>query len=839
MTHYGRYNPQEIEKKWQGRWLEGHAFQTPGISEKEKYYILDMFPYPSGHGLHVGHLKGYIASDVIARYKRMKGFNVLHPMGWDSFGLPTERQAEKDGIPPQELTARNIETFKRQLNLVGLCYDWNREFATSDVTYYRWTQWIFNLLFERGLAYQNEVPVNWCPALRTVVANEEVQDGVYIDTGDPVERRNMRQWLLRITQYADRLAKDLDLVDWSENVKDLQRNWIGRSEGAVIRFKVNGTGHSFEVFTSRPETLFGCTFCVLAPEHPLTLQITTSAQRAKVEEYIARCASHSERDRLSGVLEKSGTFTGAIAQHPLTGEDVPVWIADYVLPTYGAGAVFACPAHDQRDFEFAQVHGLDLIQVVNGPGEATELPYPGEGTLFNSRFLDGLETKAAKEMITAHLAEIGAGGPKVHYNLRDWLFSRQRYWGEPIPILFNNDGEPESDPRLPVVLPDLGELASPSRAEEAAPPLARARQWTRTTSPHTGKPVMRETNVRPQWAGSCWYYLRFIDPRNDNAAFDPELEAAWMPVDLYMGGTEHATLHLLYARFWHKVLYDAGLVSCEEPFKRLFNQGKVQARSFRDQTGKYYYPQQVLERDGQWFTRDGTDPLQTRFEKMSKSRYNVASPDEVVAEHGADSLRLYEMFMGPVDQDNLWQSDGLFGTSRFLERVWRLAGESLLDPPDRDDEATTMALNCLIKHVTADLEQLHLNTAISHMMSFLNETTQQRRLSRTALDAFIRVLAPFAPHVAEEIWERLGHAAFLLDATWPSFDAAKTVDAMATIVVQVNGRKRAQVKMSRGATEASVIQEAMLLEPVRKASGGDVPARVVYLQDKIINLVFA
>lgn len=836
--HIGRYSPQAIEQKWQGRWLREHAFQTPERSEKEKFYILDMFPYPSGHGLHVGHLKGYIASDVVARYKRMKGFNVLHPMGWDSFGLPTERQAEKDGIPPQELTTRNIETFKRQLNLVGLCYDWDRAFATSDVTYYRWTQWIFNLLFERGLAYQSEVPVNWCPALRTVVANEEVQDGLYIDTGDPVERRNMRQWLLRITAYADRLAKDLDLVDWSENVKDLQRNWIGRSEGAVIRFKVKGTNHSFEAFSSRPETLFGCTFCVLAPEHALTLQITTADQRPEVEAYIARCASRSERDRLSGAMQKSGAFTGAVAQHPLTEEDVPVWIADYVLPTYGSGAVFACPAHDQRDFEFARIYGLELIQVVNGPGESesTELPYLGEGVLCNSKFLDGLDTTAARRKITDHLAERGVGGPKVNYNLRDWLFSRQRYWGEPIPILFNH-GRPESDPRLPVVLPQLAELA-PAESGEASPPLARARRWTRTTSTHDGEPVIRETNVMPQWAGSCWYYLRFLDPHNDKSAFDPTLEAAWMPVDLYMGGTEHATLHLLYARFWHKVLFDAGLVSTPEPFKRLFNQGKVQARSFRDQAGKYFYPHEVVARDGHWFTHDGTTPLQTRFEKMSKSRYNVASPDDVVAEHGADSLRLYEMFMGPIDQDNLWQSDGLLGTSRFLERVWRLAGESLLDPPNTDEEATTLALHRLIQHVTADLEHLHLNTAVSHMMSFLNETARQRRLSRKALDAFIRVLAPFAPHIAEELWERLGNPAFILDAPWPPYDPTRTLDPMATLVVQVNGRRRAQLVMPRGTTETSVIQEAMRLDPVRKATRGASPARVIFLQDKILNLVY-
>ena len=837
MQQHGRYNPQDTERKWQIRWIEGHAFRTPALSPKPKFYVLDMFPYPSGHGLHVGHLKGYIASDVIARYKRMRGFNVLHPMGWDSFGLPTERQAEKDGIAPQAVTRRNIETFKRQMNLVGLCYDWDREFATSDVDYYRWTQWIFNLLFERGLAYQAEVAVNWCPALGTVVANEEVQDGVYIDTGDPVERRNMRQWLLRITQYADRLAKDLDLVDWSDQIKDLQRNWIGRSIGALVIFKIEHAELQFEVFSSRPETLFGCTFCALAPEHPLVTQVTTEGHQVEVARYLARCMALSERDRQTGALEKTGAFTGSFARHPLTGEAIPIWVADYVLPSYGTGAIFGCPAHDQRDFDFAKAHGLQVKAVVAAPGLETSLPYLGEGVLTNSQFLDGMETTTGKEKVIAHLSVIGAGGPKVHYNLRDWLFSRQRYWGEPIPIVFV-DGQPESDPRLPVVLPERT-LLTPNRpgAREAAPPLAQAGTWVATTSPTTGVPALRETNVMPQWAGSCWYYLRFIDPHNAGAAFDPKAEKAWMPVDLYMGGAEHATLHLLYARFWHKVLYDAGYVSGEEPFKRLFNQGKVQARSFRDAKGKFYYPHEVVEREGQWFTLDGNGPLLTRFEKMSKSRYNVVSPDDVVAEFGADSLRLYELFMGPVDQDNVWQNEGLGGTRRFLERVWRLVGDHLTNPAEADDGSTITALHGLIKKVTLDLEEVHLNTAISHMMSFLNEAVL-RPISRGTADTFVRVLAPFAPHMAEELWERLGNRGYVLDAAWPEYDEAKLQRDTATIVVQVNGRRRGQVLIARGSSEERVLLEAMRQNAVVSAAKGNSPSRVIYRPDQIINLVF-
>jgi len=833
----GSYDPGEIERRWQDRWQTERAFSVPSTSEKPKYYLLDMFPYPSGHGLHVGHLKGYVASDIVARYKRMCGYNVLHPMGWDSFGLPTERQAEKDGITPQKVTSRNIQTFKRQLNLIGVSYDWERELATSDVTYYRWTQWIFSILFERGLAYQADVSVNWCPALGTVVANEEVRDGVYIDTGDPIERRTMKQWLLKITAYADRLLSDLDDLDWPEEVKELQRNWIGRSEGALVRFAVRDQPGSFEVFTTRPDTLYGCTFCVLAPENPLAGSITSPAQMSAVDAYIQKAAHRSERDRRAGTEDKTGVFTGAFAMHPLTGEDVPIWIADYVLSSYGTGAVFGCPAHDERDLEFARKFGLPIVQVIDGE-DASHSAHTGAGTMINSHFLNGLDVCTAKLRMIAHLQDIGAGRSEVQYNLRDWLFSRQRYWGEPIPVVYDSDGEVVLDPTLPVVLPDQSELETLSPSDVPTAPLARATKWLQATSPRSGGPARREVNVMPQWAGSCWYYLRFIDPRNANAAFDPALEKVWMPVDLYVGGIEHATLHLLYARFWHKVLYDAGYVSTSEPFKRLFNQGKVQARSFRDESGKYYYPHEAEERDGLFYSKqDGVRPLVTRIEKMSKSRYNVVTPDEVVRMHGADSLRLYEVFMGPLEQNNLWQTDGLIGTSRFLDRVWRLVTESLDASVEKDDPSVTQSLHRMIQKVGADIDRLSLNTAVSEMMIFLNEATKQGRVTRNTLSALVRVIAPFAPHFAEELWERLGEQRFVLIAPWPEYDEALAATGLVLIAIQVNGRTRAQIQLPRGATEDQALSVALHNEVVRRHTHGALPSRVIYRENRLLNLV--
>ena len=832
----GSYEPGEIESKWQERWQTERAFSVPSTSEKPKYYLLDMFPYPSGHGLHVGHLKGYVASDIVARYKRMCGYNVLHPMGWDSFGLPTERQAEKDGITPQKVTSRNIQTFKRQLNLIGVSYDWERELATSDVTYYRWTQWIFSILFERGLAYQADVSVNWCPALGTVVANEEVRDGVYIDTGDPIERRTMKQWLLKITAYADRLLSDLDDLEWPEEVKELQRNWIGRSEGALVRFAVRDRAGSFEVFTTRPETLYGCTFCVLAPENPLARSITSPAQMSAVDAYIQKAAHRSERDRRAGANDKTGVFTGAFAKHPLSGEDVPIWIADYVLSSYGTGAVFGCPAHDERDLEFARKFELPIIRVIDGE-DALHSAHTGAG-MINSHFLNGLDVGTAKLRMIAHLQEIGAGRSEVQYNLRDWLFSRQRYWGEPIPVVYDPDGEAELDPALPVVLPDQSELETLPLSDVPTAPLARATKWLHATSPRSGGPARREVNVMPQWAGSCWYYLRFIDPRNAKAAFDPALEKMWMPVDLYVGGIEHATLHLLYARFWHKVLYDAGYVSTSEPFKKLFNQGKVQARSFRDESGKYYYPNEVEARDDLFYsTQDGVTPLATRIEKMSKSRYNVVTPDEVVRMHGADSLRLYEVFMGPLEQNNLWQTDGLIGTSRFLDRVWRLVTESLDAAVEKDDASVTMSLHRMIQKVGADIDRLSLNTAVSEMMIFLNEATKQGRVTRNTLSAFVRVMAPFAPHLAEELWERLGEQRFVLNASWPEHDAALAATGLVLIAIQVNGRTRAQIQLPRDATEDQALSAALHNEVVMRHTHGILPSRVIYRENRLLNLV--
>ena len=839
------YDPQSIEAKWQRAWSKAGVYRTSNDPAKPKYYVLDMFPYPSGHGLHVGHLKGYVASDVVSRYKRMRGMDVLHPMGWDSFGLPTERQADKDGIHPREVTRRNVARFREQLQLIGLSYEWEREFATSDPDYYRWTQWIFLELYKRGLAYQAEVPVNWCPALGTVLANEEVKDGVYIETGDPVERRVMRQWMLRITAYADRLVDGLEGLDWPEPVKELQRNWIGRSEGARVVFQVQDRDDTLEVFTTRPDTLFGCSFCCIAPEHALVARITTAAQRAAVDEYVAAAARRTERDRIAQVDEKTGVFTGAYAVNPVNGERAPIWVADYVIASYGTGAVFGCPAGDERDFIFARKYDLPILPVVLPPGaksvvpgDAMEVAYTGDGTMVNSGFLDGLDTGAAKKRVVAFLAEKGRGRPEVHYNLRDWLFSRQRYWGEPIPIVHGPSGSMEPVTTLPVLLPDALEKAPASAAPADAPraPLAAARDWVRTTLPSSGAPAERETNVMPQWAGSCWYYLRFTDPRNANAAWDPAIERRWLPVDLYIGGIEHATLHLLYARFWHKVLFDAGHVSTDEPFQRLVNQGMVHARSFRDTTGKFYYPEEVEERGGAWFAKTGTGPLESRIEKMSKSRYNIVTPESVVEEFGADSLRIYEVFMGPVQDSAVWQTDGLAGMRRFLDRAWRLFEDSLAAPDAPDDADMTRLLHQTIRKVTQDVDALAFNTAISQMMIYVNEGTKRGRVSRAALDALARLLCPFAPHAVEEMWQRLGHKGFAVNAAWPEFDPALCIEDEVTVVVQVNGKVRARVTVARDASEDAVRAAALEHETVRTALAG-ADARAIFVPNRLLNLV--
>jgi leucyl-tRNA synthetase len=830
------YKPNEIEPKWQRIWQDTDAFRVSPKSDKPKYYLLDMFPYPSGHGLHVGHLKGYIASDIVARHKRMSGFNVLHPMGWDSFGLPTERQAERDNLPPSEVTRRNITTFKTQMNMVGLSYDWDREFATSDPSFFRWTQWIFLKLFEMGLAYEANVPVNWCPALGTVLANEEVKDGVYIETGDPVERRIMRQWMLKITAYADRLLDDLVKVDWPEQVKELQRNWIGRSEGAEIFFEVEDYG-PITVFTTRPDTLFGATFFVLSPEHPAVEKITTSERSDVVSGYVEKAGRMSEIDRTDMTREKTGVFTGAYAVNPANNDRIPVFIADYVLMGYGTGAIMAVPGQDQRDWDFAARYDLPIIRTIRPPDDFEGQAYVGEGPAINSGFLDGLGVEEAKRRMIEWLEREGKGRRAVTYRLRDWLFSRQRYWGEPLPIIHGPNGELEPETNLPLLLPERIPEEDSLREHEPFSPLERAIDWVRTALPSTGGPAKRDTNVMPQWAGSSWYYLRFIDPRNAKTPWDIEFEDIWMPVDLYVGGIEHATLHLLYARFWHKVLYDCGLVSTEEPFQRLFNQGMVHSRSYRDNSGRYYYPEQVYEKDGEWLTKDGDLPLNSRIEKMSKSRYNVIRPEQVVEEYGADSLRLYEVFMGPLKANAIWQTDGLSGTRRFLDRAWHMFEVSKAYSDIEDSEEIERALHQTIKKVTEDLENLRLNTAISQLMIFVNQATAQDGVSRDTLSRFIRLLAPFAPHVCEEMWQSLGNEELVLNAPWPEYDPEKCIESEVTIVVQVNGKLRARLVRPSGAEEASVRAAALDQQTVRQQIGDKEIVNVIYIPDKLINIV--
>jgi len=830
------YDHRALEARWQAYWAANRTFATPSDRTRPKYYVLDMFPYPSGVGLHVGHPKGYVATDVVARARRMLGYNVLHTMGWDSFGLPSERQAVKEGISPQEVTSRNIATFKRQLTMLGLSYDWDRELATSDPSYYKWTQWIFARLFERGLAFEAEVPVNWCPALGTVLANEEVKDGVYIETGDPVERRNMRQWMLKITDYAESLLATLPDVNWPEGIKKMQVDWIGRSEGALVRFAVDGSNHNIEVFTTRPDTLFGCSYVVLAPEHPLVADLTTIAQRIAVAGYRDAVVRRSDRERTSDAADapKTGVFTGAYAVNPINGERVPIWIADYVLANYGTGAVFACPAHDERDHAFARKFGLPIIEVVAG-GNVQEAAYTGDGPHINSGFLDALDNAAAKRAAIEMLRTGNHGEGTVNYRLRDWLFSRQRYWGEPVPVI-HVDGKTRLLPldQLPVTLPVMDDYRPTS---DGQPPLARATEWLKTTDPETGKPALRETNTMPQWAGSCWYYLRFIDPKNDQAAWDPEEERYWMPVDLYVGGAEHATLHLLYSRFWHHALHDLGLVSTREPFQRLFNQGMIHGTSFRDARGKYYTRQEVVERDGQWLTLDGTS-VQARREKMSKSKSNVVNPEDMCREYGADSLRLYEVFMSPLEDGGDWETSGVAGCRRFLDRVWRLVSEGnkltqeTVDAPDLE-----RALHGAIKRVRQSVESLKFNTAVSDLMVFVNEATRAERVPVAWFDAFVRILAPFAPHIAEELWAQLGHQESVSGAVFPDHDEAKLRLDTITVAVQVNGKMRASVEV-----DAEIDQTALLAfvraEPnVARHLEGKTIRREVVVPKKLVNFV--
>jgi len=850
------YQPSVIEPKWQAVWKERNSFRTPSdpdeLRAKPKFYVLDMFPYPSGAGLHVGHPEGYTATDVVARMKRMQGFNVLHPMGWDAFGLPAERAAVREGLHPAVITERNVDTFRRQIQGLGFSYDWEREVNTSSSDYYRWTQWIFLQLYDKGLAYMADVPVNWCPALGTVLANEEVKDGAYVETGDPVERRLMRQWMLKITEYAERLLTDLEDVDWPEGVKEMQRNWIGKSHGADVVFAIADTDLDFTVFTTRPDTLFGATYCVLAPEHPLVALVTTDDHRARVEAYVAEAAQKSDLDRTDLAKAKSGVFTGAYAINPVNDEAIPIWVADYVLMGYGTGAIMAVPGHDDRDHEFAREYDLPIVEVVSGsdlPIEEAAFTDNQDGVLVNSTgkggfSIDDLKVPDAIASITTWLSERGVGEARVQYKLRDWLFSRQRYWGEPFPVVHTDDGEvvPLPEEWLPVELPVIDEYKP---TDDGRPPLARAGDnWLRVELPD-GRLATRETNTMPQWAGSCWYYLRYLDPHNDREAWSKDAEKYWMPVDLYVGGVEHAVLHLLYARFWHKVLYDCGLVHTREPFHKLFNQGMILAYSYRDEGGKYHHPSDVEEIDGKCFAKATRIELEAQVEKMSKSKLNVVNPDEVISAYGADAMRLYELFMGPLEVQKPWQMKDVEGVNRFLQRVWRLVvdeqngvlSSKLADSPASSEPELQRTLHKTIKKVTGDTETLQMNTGIAQMMIFVNDATACRNLPREIVAAFLRLLSPYAPHLCEELWQRLGETELIAHAEWPIWDPALCMDETITIVVQVDGKKRDELQVPRDTDRDELERLALASENAQKFINGQKPKRVIVVPGRLVNIV--
>lgn len=795
-----------IEKKWQKFWEENKTFKTGEESGKRKFYALDMFPFPSGAGLHVGHPEGYTASDILARVKRMQGCNVLHPIGWDAFGLPAEQYALDTGNDPAEFTEHNINTFRRQIKALGFSYDWDREIDTTDPNYFKWTQWIFIKLYEKGLAYVDEVAVNWCPALGTVLANEEVIDGKSERGGHPVERRPMKQWMLRITAYADRLIDDLDEVDWPENIKDMQRNWIGRSEGAEVTFGIEGHDETFTVFTTRPDTLFGATYAVLAPEHPFVDKITTAAQNEAVQAYLDQVKHKSDLERTDLAKDKSGVFTGAYAINPVNGEKMPIWIADYVLISYGTGAIMAVPAHDERDYEFAVKFNLPIKEVVAG-GDVTTEAYTGDGLHVNSDFLDGLNKEDAISVMIKWLEEKEIGTKKITFRLRDWLFSRQRYWGEPIPIIHWEDGTVEAlkEEELPLLLPKSNDI-KPSGTGES--PLAKISEWVNVVD-ENGRKGRRETNTMPNWAGSSWYYLRYIDPNNDQVLADPEKLKEWLPVDIYIGGAEHAVLHLLYARFWHKFLFDIGVVSTKEPFQNLFNQGMI---------------------------------LGENNEKMSKSKGNVVNPDDIVESHGADTLRMYEMFMGPLDASIAWSNNGLDGSRRFLDRIWRLLtdenGNIAGNIIETDDLAQLEKIyHQTVKKVTENFEELKFNTAISQLMVFINEAYKAEVMPKVFIEGFVKLLSPVAPHIAEELWEKLGYTDTITYETWPAYDEAKLVDDEVEIVIQINGKMKVKLMVPTDTPKEKLEEIAMDDHIIKEQIDGKTIRKVIAVPGKLVNIV--
>ena len=821
------YNPKLIEAKWQAFWEKENVYVAKEDSAKPKCYILDMFPYPSGSGLHVGHVVGYTGSDVEARYKRQKGFNVLHPIGWDSFGLPAEQYAVRTGTHPQITTEKNIEVYRRQLKALGFSYDWTRELSTSDPKYYKWTQWLFTKLYEKGLAYKSEAMVNFCPALGTVLANEEVEDGKSVEGGYPVERRPFRQWMLKITDYAERLLQDLELLDWPENLKKLQRNWIGKSEGVTIQFCVENREEKISCFTTRHDTLFGVTYIVMAPEHPFVGKVTEAQYRKQVEKYQKDILSKSDLERTELAKMKTGVFTGAYAIHPVTQRQIPIWVADYVLMNYGTGAVMAVPAHDERDKEFAEIYGLSKISVLDD-----------EGRYINSA-CDSLDlSKAllvdeAKEIVANYLEIKGLGQRSVHYKLRDWLFSRQRYWGEPFPILQHEDGTERglTLDELPLT-PPLIEDYRPS--SEGKSPLDKMKGWVNIIDPKTKKVSFRETDTMPQWAGSCWYYLRFCDPHNEKEAFSKEKESYWMPVDLYIGGVEHAVLHLLYARFWHKVLYDIGLVSSKEPFSVLRNQGVVTSQSYKLRKGGYLTEKEVEEIEGKFFQKGSEAEVIPLVEKMSKSKLNGVSPDEMIEMYGADAIRLYELFMAPFDKEKLWQADAIYGCRRFLNRVFDLVHSEKLQ--DCEEEEAFCLTHKLVKAVEEDLNNFSFNTAIAKLMEFLNAFVRLKVYPKKCIKTFIQLIYPFAPHFGEECWEILGGERTISYEPFPTYDPVYLKKKEVTIIFQVRGKLRGQALFPKGVSQEEVLSYAKKDRRVKKFLVTPVK-KVIFIPDRLLNLV--
>ncbi len=880
-----------IESKWQAYWEKNKTFKTPDISERPKLYVLDMFPYPSGAGLHVGHPEGYTATDIFCRYKRMKGFNVLHPMGWDAFGLPAEQYAIQTGTHPSITTKRNCDTFRRQIKSLGFSYDWDREINTTDPKYYKWTQWIFIQLYntwfdaelqkgrpiselpipaevtakgpaavreyrdEKRLAYYGEAQVWWCRQCRIVCANEEVlNDGSHEKCGSKeVERRSLKQWLLRIPHYAERLIKGLDSLDWPEGVKEMQRNWIGRSEGAEVTFKIEGSKETVTVFTTRPDTLFGATYMVLSPEHPLVDSLSSPAQKAEVEAYKRKVAAMSDLDRTGLNTEKTGAFTGAYALNPVNGEKIPIWIADYVLISYGTGAIMAVPAHDTRDFEFATKFKLPIRCIIEPDAKEAAAAridakdvlsgsacWTGDGKSINSANKDGLDINglavdAAKARTIKWLQERGIGRSEVNYKLRDWLFSRQRYWGEPFPVIHWEDGEMSlaGEEELPVLLP---ELANYQPGEGGESPISNATDWLNVVDPKTRRKGRRETNTMPQWAGSCWYYLRYIDPGNGKAFLDPEKEKYWMPVDLYVGGAEHAVLHLLYSRFWHKVLFDLGHVSTEEPFQKLFNQGMILAYAYEDAVGSKVPSDQVVEREGKFYHKDSGAELKQIVAKMSKTLKNVVNPDDIVKEYGADSMRLYEMFMGPLEATKPWNTNGVEGVFRFLKRSWRMIAQGKVGDYGMTKDQLRL-LHATIKKVGEDTQTLNFNTAISQMMIFSNEFSKLEIFPREAAEAYVKILAPYAPHIAEELWEILGKEAPVSLAQWPEFNPDFIKLDEIEILVQICGKPKARLMMPAEATPADMERLALADKDVKEAIAGKMLVKAVCVPKRLVNLV--